>query len=120
VRTSFDSSFHDGEPITHGLYEHSFPGRRLRTFYSDLDALKGDIFTTSPQSFLGDVNKAKAAGHLHVKDFQAFYIATLQDLGDFIHIGTGIIKLGTTYGDCFIFQKIAVEVGIGKGDAVGN
>ena len=69
---------------------------------------------------MGDVNQAEAAGHFHVKYLQASYVGISQYLGDFSPVGAGIIKFGTAYSDCLVFQKIAMEISIGKRDAIGN
>src|SRR4030042_4362256 len=115
------------------------PGRLLWLHRSDLPAIFLSFTLFSPDYFPPNAYYGVAHGNVRIcRGHPSFYnnrqpLATgyfhgkhryapdsrhFKNIGEFLDIGLGIVELRTTHHEHLAFEKITVELGIGKGGAV--
>src|SRR4030042_2189225 len=86
----------------------------------DHQIFKGDVLAAPLEGPARNLDKAVAAGDLHVNDRQTPQVCLRQYLRDLVDVGIDVIEFGTADGDRLSLHEVGVEIGVGEGGAVGH
>jgi hypothetical protein len=88
--------------------------------HSDDGHLQGDVLAGGGNRLLGHDRKTPAAGDFHDGHGDRPDVVVLQNRGQLLHIGAGVVELGAGVDQHLVLDEVPVELRVGERRAVGG